>query len=241
MPAYKQTKTVSSVATPMFKLAADTLARTFAIGSDWSTLRFGFRAQLDAPPAAGIASAVRFDFGLDSLSGPLYPSVFDAPNSGAHYIVQRNAFQLQNRVAGPPVVFYASAGANEDAVVDGHDLINDFTSATGQSRISGDPNIMGCYIIEISKGADYSYSYLFPGVDAMVNRTAAELATAMGVADMATALLTLGGTYSLATRTITGAAARAALYGQLNRVFVSWAGDATNPVNLTDFTLRRMA
>ena len=241
MPAYKQTKTIAGTPTDLFKLSADTLARAFAIGSDWTQLRFGFRAQLDAAPAAGSAAIVRFDFGLDHEAGPLYPSTFDAPNSGAHYIVQRNAYQLENRVAGPPVVFYPSAGANDDVVVDGHNLTDDFSASTGQSRLSGNPDIMGCYIIEITKGTDYEYRYLFPSADAMVHKTSANLATAMGVADMGLALLALGGTYTLASATVTGAAARATLYGQLNRAFVSWAKDQTAPINFTDFTLRRIA
>lgn len=241
MPIYKTTKTIAGVPTNLFKLSLDTLARSFAIGSDWQQLRFGFRAQLDTAPAGAIASEVRFDYGFDSDAGPLYPSIFDAPNTGAHYIVQRNGWQLQNRIAGPPVVFRSSAGATEDVVVDGHNLTDDFTASTGNARLSGDPNIMGCYIIEITKGADYEFRSLFPGADAMVNKTSADLATAMSVNDMALALLALGGTYTLASATITGAAARAALYGQLNRVFVSWGYSLTNPINFTDFTLRKLA
>ena len=242
MPAYKQTATVATVTTPVFRLAGDTLARRLAFGSDWTRLRFGFRVQLATVPVAGIATPVRLDFGLDCAAGPLYANTFDAPNMGSHWLVQRQAWQLENRVAGPPVVFRASAGANSDRMVDGHDLTDDFTVTTGEARLSGDPDVMGCFLVEVLKGnPDWQWSFLFPGVDAMVNRTSAQLSTAMSVADMPTAQVTLGATYALVVRTVTGADARAVAYGQPDRVFASFGAGSNTFVNLTDFTVRRLA
>lgn len=242
MPIYKTTKTVAGTPTPVFKLFENTLARSFAIGSDWQQLRFGFRLLLDSTPAAATVTPTNLCFGFDCTSGPLFPGSFDAPSTGVHCIVQRNTYQMQNRVAGPPVVFHSLGGPDQDTVADIHGSTVDYAIGTGETRLSGDPDIAACLLVELTKGAvDYTWDYVFPSVNAMVNRTSANLASAMSAPDMATAAVVLGATYSRITRTIPGATARAALYGQLDRIFVSWAGTLAEPINFADFSLSRIA